>query len=355
MGAAAFLILFVLGFILATAGGIIGLVEAFRVNTVWGLLYLLVPFAALVFFSKFWSRKWTRNAFLMSLAGLASTLLAFPFLGGFISNRLANLEPEIEDFEIEPIPSEGIPPEEVPAEEAPGAEEFAEPIVPAAPQLSAIASAELIQSTDPNERLQQINSSRSDPFAVVPIPPPPQPAPPPAPGGGAGPTPIPGGTQPGGTPTATAPTPSPPAPGGGQTTAPSPGGGTQPGGGTTATAPGGATPGSPPPIEPLPALPEPTLAQGISVSGVVTIGNENYAIVQSPTDGSSQYVRPGQRLANGQVLVKRIEVQGANPVVVLEQNGIEVSQPVGTPLPEEGESPPAETTARLPNLPPPTL
>jgi hypothetical protein len=84
---------------------------------------------------------------------------------------------------------------------------------------------------------------------------------------------------------------------------------------------------------------------------VVRIGNENYAIVQSPTDGTSQYVRPGQRLANGQVLVKRIEVQGGTPVVVLEQNGIEVSQPVGSPTPEGPEAP-AETTAGLPNLPP---
>lgn len=353
MGAALFLILFILGFILSTAGGIIGLVEAFRVNTVWGLLYLFVPFAALVFFIKFWSRKWTRNGFLLTLAGLASTLLAFPFLGGFFRNRIAELETSVEEVPIESIPIEEFPGEEAPAEEtAPGEEEFAEPIVPAAPQLSAIASAELIQSTDPNERLQQINSSRPDPYATVPIPPPPQPAPPPpAPGGGAG---APGG----GTTTATAPAPQPPAPGGGQTTAPAPGGGgTQPGGGTTATGPGGATPGAPPPIEPLPTLPQPTLAQGVSVSGVVTIGNENYAIVQSPTDGTSQYVRPGQRLANGQVLVKRIEVQGGTPVVVLEQNGIEVSQPVGSPTPEgpEGPEAPAETTASLPNLPPPML
>ena len=84
-----------------------------------------------------------------------------------------------------------------------------------------------------------------------------------------------------------------------------------------------------PPIEPLPALPEPSLAQGTVVTGVVRIGNENFAIVQSPTNGTSQYVRAGQRLANGQVLVKRIEVQGSTPVVILEQNGIEVAQPVG--------------------------
>ena len=335
MGAVLFLILFILGFILSTAGGIIGLVEAFRVNTVWGLLYLFVPFAALVFFIKFWSRKWTRNGFLLSIAGLASTLLAFPFLGGFFQERMADMDVPIEEVPVESIPTEEEPGVEESAAEG---EEFAEPIVPAAPQLSAIASAELIQSTDPDERLQQINSSRSDPYATVPIPPPPQPAPPP---------PAASGSAPGATTTATAPAPQ--LPGGGA--AAQPGGGSQPGGGATATGPGGTAPTAPP-IEPLPSLPQPTLAQAVSVSGVVRIGNENFAIVNSPTDGTSQYVRAGQRLANGQVLVKRIEVQGGNPVVILEQNGIEVAQPVGSPVPEQGPEQPAETAAVPPILPP---
>lgn len=361
MGASIFLLLFLLGILLSTIGGIIGLVEAFRVNTTWGLLSLLVPFALLVFFVKFFRvRQWTRNGFFLWLAGIVSALLsmllAFPVLMGFIRST-ANLDTTIEEVPIESIPQEEVPAdaptgEGVPGEAAPGEEptdeEFAEPIVPAAPQLSAIARAELIQSTDPDERVQQINTSRPDPFVEVPVPPPPQPAPPPvAPGGGAG---TPGG---GGTPTtATAPAPQPPAPGGGQTTG-QPGGGTPPGGGTTATAPGGGAT-SPSPIEPLPALPQPTLAQGVSVTGVVTIGNENYAIVQSPVDGSSQYVRAGQRLANDQVLVKRIEVQGGSPMVILEQNGIEVAQPVGSPMPEEGqeEQPSEEATAALSPLPP---
>ena len=330
MGAALFLILFILGILLSTAGGIIGLVEAFRVNTVWGLLYLFVPFAALVFFIKFWSRKWTRNGFLLSLAGLASTLIAFPFLGGFINQRLADFESDVEEVPIESIPTEDEPGAEEPAADQDG-EEFAEPIVPAAPQLSAIASAELIQSTDPDERLQQVNSSRPDPYATVPVPPPPKPAPPPV---------APGGTTtapPGdGTTTATAPPPGPSSPGG---PGAQPGGpGAQPGGPGAATSP----PPTLPPIQPLPSLPEPSLAQEVAVSGVVKIGNENFAIVQSPTDGSSQYVKAGQRLANGQVLVKRIEVQRAEPVVVLEQNGIEVAQPVGSPL--GGENTPEAPT-----------
>lgn len=361
MGAVIFLILFVLGFLVATAGGIIGLVEAFRVNTVWGLLYLLVPFAALVFFIKFWNRRGARNGFLLWIGGLAVSLLSLPFLGGFINQRFAQWESEIEEVPIESIPTEEIPGAEAPetvieeeivvGEEEDLAEEgFAEPIVPAAPQLSAIASAELIQSTDPNERLQQINSSRSDPFATVPVPPPPQAAPPPAPGGGgappgAGGTPTGGVPTPGGGPAAVAP--QPPTPGGGQAT-PTP---AQPGGGGGTTTPSPGGPGAPggatPPIEPLPALPQPTLAQGVQVSGVVRIGNENYAIVQSPTEGSSQYVKAGQRLANGQVLVKRIEVRGSNPVVILEENGIEVAQPVGAPDIEPEQGPAGNMAARF--------
>ena len=328
MGASIFLLLFLLGILLSTVGGIIGLVEAFRVNTTWGLLSLLIPFALLVFFIKFFrTRQWTRNGFFLWLAGIAAALLsllvAFPVFMGFLRNT-ANLDTTIEEVPVEPIPTEDGQIVEPAEGEEPAEEEFAEPIVPAAPQLSAIASAELIQSTDPDERVQQINSSRPDPFATVPVPPPPSPAP-------------------------TAPQPTTPGGGGQTTTAPQPGGGAarQPGGGTTAAVPGGGEVELPP-IEPLPALPEPSLAQGTVVTGVVRIGNENFAIVQSPTDGSSQYVRAGQRLANGEVLVKRIEVRGGNPVVILEQNGIEVAQPVGGPMPAEGEEAPQETAAQLP-------
>ena len=55
------------------------------------------------------------------------------------------------------------------------------------------------------------------------------------------------------------------------------------------------------------------------------------AIVRSPLEPSSRYVSPGQRIANGQVLVKRIEVRGSEPVVVLEESGIEVVKFIGQP------------------------
>ncbi|MBE9108283.1 hypothetical protein IQ273_02450 [Nodosilinea sp. LEGE 07298] len=325
MGAIAFLVLFVLGFLLATVGGIVGLVDAFRVSPVWGLLSLFVPFVLLVYCIKFWGRKWARNGLIMSLGGLGVMLLSTPLLGAFIAQRAGQIGTSIE----ENIPTEGavIEPVPVPEDQVATDEEFAEPLVPVAPQLSPIARADLIQSTDPNERLQQINNNRIDPFAAVPIPPPPQVVAPPTPPGS--PSPVAaspagatsagaGGTAGGaGSPVAAAPG----TPGGAGT-----GAGTT--GGAAPGAPGGRTqPGGTPPLAPLPALPQPTLAEAVLVSGVMTIGNENFAVVE--TSAGSQYVKAGQRVANGRVLVKRIEVRGSDPVVVFEQNGIEVSRPVG--------------------------
>jgi hypothetical protein len=68
-----FLIVLV-GIVLIIVGGIIDLIQAMQIGWVWVLLYLLVPFAGLVFIIKFWSHKWVRNGFLMSLFG---TLLVF--------------------------------------------------------------------------------------------------------------------------------------------------------------------------------------------------------------------------------------------------------------------------------------
>lgn len=79
----------------------------------------------------------------------------------------------------------------------------------------------------------------------------------------------------------------------------------------------------------LPRLPEPTLARGIEVTGVVEVGGVPSAIVQVPNE-PSRTVREGDRLSNGQVLVKRIEMnRGPTPVVVLEEFGQEVARQVG--------------------------
>lgn len=79
----------------------------------------------------------------------------------------------------------------------------------------------------------------------------------------------------------------------------------------------------------LPPPAQPDLARAVVVTGVVLISKEPQAIIKVPDEPTSRYVQAGQRLANG-VLVKRIEMnQGYNPIVILEQYGIEVAKMVG--------------------------
>ncbi len=82
----------------------------------------------------------------------------------------------------------------------------------------------------------------------------------------------------------------------------------------------------------LPPAPQPDLARAVVVTGVVLITKEPQAIIKVPDEPTSRYVQAGQRLANG-VLIKRIEMNGgSNPIVILEQNGIEVAKMVGEGL-----------------------
>ncbi|MBG1267696.1 hypothetical protein [Nostoc sp. WHI] len=79
----------------------------------------------------------------------------------------------------------------------------------------------------------------------------------------------------------------------------------------------------------LPPPAQPELARAVLVTGVVLISKEPQAIIKVPDEPTSRYVQAGQRLGNG-VLVKRIEMnQGYNPIVILEQYGIEVAKMVG--------------------------
>ncbi|MHC5744091.1 MAG: hypothetical protein ACYTXT_19825 [Nostoc sp.] len=79
----------------------------------------------------------------------------------------------------------------------------------------------------------------------------------------------------------------------------------------------------------LPPPAQPELAMAVVVTGVVLISKEPQAIIKVPDEPTSRYVQAGQRLANG-VLIKRIEMnQGYNPIVILEQYGIEVAKMVG--------------------------
>ncbi|MBW4591824.1 MAG: hypothetical protein KME46_02585 [Brasilonema angustatum HA4187-MV1] len=119
---------------------------------------------------------------------------------------------------------------------------------------------------------------------------------------------------------------------------------------------------TPPQAIPNPALasvtpPQPELAKAVVVSGVLLIGKEPQAIIKVPNEPTSQYVHAGQQLANG-VLIKRIEInQGSEPVVILEQYGIEVAKMVGQGLTTQtsptasGENPVSNTA--LPQNPVP--
>lgn len=67
---------FILGLVLSLVGSIWGLVQAFKEDVVWGLLYWFIPFAALVFYIKKWSNKKIRKTFLIQLTALPMFLLS---------------------------------------------------------------------------------------------------------------------------------------------------------------------------------------------------------------------------------------------------------------------------------------
>lgn len=79
----------------------------------------------------------------------------------------------------------------------------------------------------------------------------------------------------------------------------------------------------------LPTLPQPDLARGVQVTGIVSVAGVPRAIVKVPGEAVSRSVTSGERLANGQVLVKRIDLEGSKSVVILEQYGTEVAVGVG--------------------------
>ncbi|MBW4578230.1 MAG: hypothetical protein KME42_01480 [Tildeniella nuda ZEHNDER 1965/U140] len=83
-------------------------------------------------------------------------------------------------------------------------------------------------------------------------------------------------------------------------------------------------------VRTLPPLPSANLANAVEVSGVVVVGSVVHAIVKAPNEANSRHIRVGQRLSDGQVLVKRIELNArTEPVVIFEENGVEVSRAIG--------------------------
>jgi hypothetical protein len=90
-------------------------------------------------------------------------------------------------------------------------------------------------------------------------------------------------------------------------------------------------PGSLPPVT-IPVAPpsRTSVADAIAVNGVVQVGGKWTVIVKEPSATSSRHVAVGEYLENGKVLVKRIVAAGsADPVVVLQQNGVEIRKSLG--------------------------
>jgi hypothetical protein len=95
---------------------------------------------------------------------------------------------------------------------------------------------------------------------------------------------------------------------------------------------------STPIIETLDDEPKAVLAQDVIISGLVNVGGIIKLIVQAPEEAASRYVEVGQYLSNGKVLVKRVDLNNfPTPVVILEENGVEVTKAVGEKVQESTE------------------
>jgi DNA mismatch repair ATPase MutL len=78
-------------------------------------------------------------------------------------------------------------------------------------------------------------------------------------------------------------------------------------------------------------LPSTDLARAVEVKGVMQVGERLAAIVQESDEKISRSISAGEYLSNGAVLVKGIHLGGnAEPLVILEQNGVEVIKPVSS-------------------------
>lgn len=203
-----------------------------------------------------------------------------------------------------------------------------------------VVTADLIKSTDPEARLKAIALSRPDPFAtLVPpttgpivITPLPDPDSPPVRSANSGGSAAGNATVTNANNTNNAASrPEPPAP------TPPP----------VRVQPPNEPLVVPSPIATLPTVPQPVIAPTVSVSGVIQLGNEPYAIVRSGSE-PERYVRVGDRIAGGSVRVKRIETLAFEPRVILEENGIEVPRPVVSGDAATEEEAAAEPVAALP-------
>jgi hypothetical protein len=96
---------------------------------------------------------------------------------------------------------------------------------------------------------------------------------------------------------------------------------------------------------------KPLQAMAVEISGVIEVGGRTQVIVKLPTESFSRYIEVGERLADGKVLIKRVEGQNSlSPTVVLEEVGVEVPRKIGD-KPSASEVPMVAPTLVTPSLP----
>jgi hypothetical protein len=83
-----------------------------------------------------------------------------------------------------------------------------------------------------------------------------------------------------------------------------------------------------PSVTPVPVVPQ-RLSEAIEISGVVEVAGKTSVIIHVPNEMSSRYASVGDYLANGKVLIKRVEM-GMEPTVILEEDGVETIRYVGS-------------------------
>jgi len=92
MSGFAMTLFFILGVVLSIVGNIWGLIQAFREEYLWGVLYLLVPFAGFFFYMKYWSNTRIRKTFFMQLIVVPIYLFAgFQFVSTLASSLVPRL------------------------------------------------------------------------------------------------------------------------------------------------------------------------------------------------------------------------------------------------------------------------
>jgi hypothetical protein len=98
-----------------------------------------------------------------------------------------------------------------------------------------------------------------------------------------------------------------------------------------------------------PVAAKPLQAMAIEVTGVIEVAGKTQVIVKLPSESFSRYIEVGERVANGKVLVKRVEgQQSLSPTVVLEEVGVEVPRKIGEKVaPTTPEAQPIDTPAKV--------